>query len=46
MAIKIGVGKLDIDLQRFMAHMKQDGFSWLGIENTHLLHHAPPALAR
>ena len=38
MAIKIGVGKLDIDLQRFMAHMEQDGFSWLGIENTHLLH--------
>jgi len=29
MAIKIGVGKLDIDLQRFVAHMKQDGSGWV-----------------
>lgn len=38
MAIKIGTGKLDIDLQGFMGHMEEDGFRWLGIENAHLLH--------
>jgi PIN domain nuclease of toxin-antitoxin system len=37
MAIKIGTGKLGIDLREFIEHTEADGFAWLGIENRHIL---------
>jgi PIN domain nuclease of toxin-antitoxin system len=40
LAIKVGQGKLHIDLPRFCEHIQTDGFSWLPIENVHLLTYA------
>ncbi|MBI3370842.1 MAG: type II toxin-antitoxin system VapC family toxin [Betaproteobacteria bacterium] len=37
MAIKIANGKLRIDFPKFCAQVVADGFSWLPIENHHLL---------
>jgi PIN domain nuclease of toxin-antitoxin system len=37
MAIKIGLGKLRIDLPVFNRQVIADGFSWLPIENDHLI---------
>lgn len=37
MAIKIGLGKLRVDLPRFVQQVASDGFIWLPIENRHLL---------
>ncbi len=37
MAIKIGLGKLAVDLPRFRAHIHADGFSILPIEDAHIL---------
>lgn len=37
MAIKVGQGKLQLDLRRFCERIQADGFSWLPIENAHLL---------
>lgn len=37
MAIKVSVGKLDVDLATFAEQVESDGFSWLPIENHHLL---------
>jgi PIN domain nuclease of toxin-antitoxin system len=37
LAIKVGQGKVHIDLPRFCEHIQADGFSWLGIDNSHLL---------
>ena len=40
LAIKVGQGKLRIDLLRFCEHIQADGFGWLPIENAHLLTYA------
>lgn len=37
MAIKISLGKLEIDLSRFIKMAEATGFEWLDIENEHLL---------
>lgn len=37
LAIKVGQGKLHLDLPRFCERIQDDGFSWLTIENAHLL---------
>jgi PIN domain nuclease of toxin-antitoxin system len=37
LAIKVGQGKLHLDLPRFCERIQADGFSWLPIENSHLL---------
>lgn len=37
LAIKVGQGKVHIDLPRFCERIQADGFSWLGIDNSHLL---------
>lgn len=37
MAIKISVGKMDIDLPRFVAQTEASGFEWLEIRNEHIL---------
>lgn len=37
MAIKRGIGKLRLDLLRFVSCIDADGFRWLGIENRHIL---------
>ena len=37
MAIKLGLGKLRLDLPRFVSSVEADGFRWLGIENRHIL---------
>lgn len=37
MAIKRSIGKLRLDLPRFVSRIEADGFRWLGIENRHLL---------
>jgi PIN domain nuclease of toxin-antitoxin system len=37
MAIKIGLGKLRVDLPVFNRQVIADGFSWLPIENDHLI---------
>jgi PIN domain nuclease of toxin-antitoxin system len=37
LAIKAGQGKLRIDLPRFCERIQADGFSWLAIDNSHLL---------
>ncbi|MGZ8216058.1 type II toxin-antitoxin system VapC family toxin [Methylomagnum sp.] len=37
MAIKISLGKLRMDLEKFIAQIEADGFEWLDIKNAHLL---------
>lgn len=37
MAIKISLGKLEIDLSRFVKMAEVTGFEWLDIKNEHLL---------
>ena len=37
LAIKSGMGKLEIDLPIFAAQVEAIGFSWLPIENAHIL---------
>lgn len=37
MAIKISLGKLEIDLPRFVKMAEVSGFEWLDINNVHLL---------
>ncbi len=37
MAIKISIGKLKIDLPRFVKMAEASGFDWLDIKNEHLL---------
>lgn len=37
MAIKISLGKLEIDLSRFIKMAEATGFEWLDIKNEHLL---------
>lgn len=37
MAVKVALGKLRIDLQRFVRQVPDDGFEWLGIETPHIL---------
>ncbi len=37
MAIKISIGKLEIDLRRFVRMAEATGFNWLDIKNEHLL---------
>jgi len=37
LAIKVGLGKLHLDLPRFYEQVEIDGFSWLPIENAHVL---------
>lgn len=37
LSIKVGQGKLHLDLPRFCERIQADGFSWLPIENSHLL---------
>ncbi len=37
MAIKIGTGRLRVDLSRFAHQVTTDGFLWLNIENRHIL---------
>jgi PIN domain nuclease of toxin-antitoxin system len=36
-AIKTGIGKLHLDLPRFIQRMTADGFDWLGLDNDHIL---------
>lgn len=36
-AIKIGIGKLRIDLPAFAAQVETDGFEWLAIDTEHIL---------
>lgn len=36
-AIKLSLGKLRVDLPRFCERVAADGFSWLPIENAHIL---------
>lgn len=40
LAIKVGQGKLHLDLPRLCERIQADGFSWLPIENAHLLTYA------
>lgn len=40
LAIKVGLGKLHLDLPRFCEQVLADGFTWLSIENPHLLAYA------
>ena len=45
-AIKINLGKLGVDLSKFCEKVAADGFSWLPIENAHILRIAAlPAFA-
>lgn len=45
-AIKLSLGKLRVDLPRFCERVAADGFSWLPIENAHILQAAAlPAFA-
>lgn len=37
MAIKRGLGKLQIDLRLFRTHVENDGFQWLDIKPQHIL---------
>ena len=37
MAIKIGLGKLNIDLALFASHVEATGFQWLDIKTEHIL---------
>lgn len=37
MAIKTSVGKLDVDLPRFVRLAESDGFEWLDLRNEHVL---------
>ncbi len=36
-AIKVNLGKLGVDLPRFCEKVTTDGFSWLPMENAHIL---------
>ncbi|MGA7980050.1 MAG: type II toxin-antitoxin system VapC family toxin [Chromatiaceae bacterium] len=36
MAIKLSLGRLRVDLERFVKETEQHGFQWLGITNQHL----------
>jgi PIN domain nuclease of toxin-antitoxin system len=36
-AIKTGIGKLHLDLPRFIQRMTADGFDWLGLDDDHIL---------
>jgi PIN domain nuclease of toxin-antitoxin system len=36
-AIKISIGRLRLDIQKFSANIEAHGFQWLDITNTHLL---------
>ncbi len=36
-AIKIGIGKLHLDLPQFISRMTDDGFTWLGLEDEHII---------
>lgn len=38
MAIKIGLGKLNVDLAVFARHIEVTGFQWLDIKTEHILH--------
>jgi len=38
LSIKAGTGKLRIDLRTFAAQVEAMGFSWLPLENSHILH--------
>jgi PIN domain nuclease of toxin-antitoxin system len=40
LAIKVGLGKLHLDLPRFCERVQADGFDWLAIDNPHLLTYA------
>lgn len=40
LAIKVGHGQLELDLRVFCGQLVTDGFSWLGIEQQHLLAYA------
>ena len=45
-ALKVNLGKLRVDLPRFCERVVADGFSWLPIENAHILRVAAlPAFA-
>jgi len=37
LAIKVNLGKLRLDLQKFARQIERDGFRWLRIDNRHLL---------
>jgi PIN domain nuclease of toxin-antitoxin system len=37
MAIKVGAGKMTVDLSKFALQVARDGFVWLPIEESHLL---------
>lgn len=37
MAIKISIGKLAMDLHRFIAQVEATGFDWLDLRNDHIL---------
>lgn len=36
-AIKVSIGKLRLDIERFAGNIEKHGFEWLDIRNTHLL---------
>lgn len=36
-ALKTGIGKLRLDLHRFIQRMTADGFEWLGLHDDHIL---------
>lgn len=40
MAVKVNLGRLKIDLGRFVQRIELTGFRWLGIENDHILAYA------
>jgi len=40
MAVKVNLGRLKIDLGRFLHRIEVTGFRWLGIENDHILAYA------
>lgn len=39
-AIKVNQGKLELDLAKFLRTVAADGFSWLPLENAHILQFA------
>ncbi len=40
MAVKVNLGRLKIDLGRFLQRIELTGFRWLGIESDHILAYA------
>lgn len=36
-AIKIGIGKRHLDLSQSISRMTDDGFTWLGLEDEHII---------